>query len=163
MRICAAGVRSGSLAISYLSSLDAPAGPNRNQRVPARNTCSSTRHLFRCHWEAVCLGIADCAGVACSCCRRCKGTTPRSSLGVEGEKGGTMWSASEGGSCWSIPDLRTKTACGETVEQAMAPIAFPIGSNWTIKGVLVTACGHRDGALRRMGRTHDNVVGFPIR
>lgn len=52
-------------------------------------------------------------------------------------RGGTKRSASESVSHWST--LRTETASREEVEQAITPIAFPIGTNWTIQGILVTA------------------------
>jgi hypothetical protein len=36
---------------------------------------------------------------------------------------------------------------GETVENAIAPFTLLIRSEWTVQGVLVAACEHRDGAL----------------
>jgi hypothetical protein len=47
---------------------------------------------------------------------------------------------------WSIP--RTKATCVETVEQAKAPVAFPISANRTVFNVPVAAYLHRDGALQ---------------
>lgn len=56
---------------------------------------------------------------------------------------------------WSI--LRTKTARGETVEKAVAPVALPIRADGAVQGVLVATCGHRGGALRKHTNAN-NVV-----
>jgi hypothetical protein len=58
--------------------------------------------------------------------------------------------------------LHTETASREAAEQAIAPTTHPDGSNSTIQGILVTTCGHRGDALRRMRRRSD-VVESTIR
>jgi len=59
---------------------DVPATPNHSRRSTAQSKRSRSCPLIRCRGEAGCLGFADCAGVACSCYRGCKGTSRRSSL-----------------------------------------------------------------------------------
>ena len=61
---------------------DVPATPNHSRRkLTARSKCSRSCPLrLRCPGEVGRLGFADCAGVACSGYRPCKGTSTRSSL-----------------------------------------------------------------------------------
>ena len=66
--------------------------------------------------------------------------------GDRGE-GGTSGKHEKSSSRRSI--LRTSANLGETVEHAIAPITLLIWSEWTVQGVLVAACDHRDGALRK--------------